>query len=141
MTERRIETSIPATPLGLAQALDATEDAFARLGAPKATIRRLALCADELIGNLLRHDPTVGPDHSIDLTAAREGGGFSLVMSCPGQPFDPTGHELPLGGTESGGRGLLMTRALLDEFTYARIGGRNVMRMTVRDRACAPVSI
>ncbi len=64
-----------------------------------------------------------------------------IALSDPGMPYDPLGYrwqkvEAGLGeDNEVGGLGILLVRERMDEMSYRRLDGRNVVLLTKRLRA------
>jgi serine/threonine-protein kinase RsbW len=91
---------------------------------------RLALCVDELVGNLLHHGEAPC-EVRIALAMTRSEGAVEMVLEDNCLPFDP--REVAFGGPDEetgGGVGLALVRGLAQIVAYERADGVN--RLTLR---------
>jgi anti-sigma regulatory factor (Ser/Thr protein kinase) len=130
-SDRVADWRFPATAQGLADALDTLGGRLRTLGLGPGVARRLSVAADELVGNLLRHDPPAVAGATVRLQVFRRPGAVEVVLHQPGRPFDPTLVE-PLGAPpEVGGAGLRIANAIVGEMRYRRVGDTNVVHLSV----------
>lgn len=125
--------SFPVSADGLRGALEFIEQSVDEFGQDSQLSARLSVIVDELVSNMIRHDPTLSEDHRFDMALSREAKGISARLEDPGQPFDPVSHELVVQ-PEIGGHGLRVIRGLASTVRYRRENGRNVLSLTVQIR-------
>jgi serine/threonine-protein kinase RsbW len=105
---------------------------FADLHTLPASVRRsLQIALDELLSNTIDYG-FVG-QATVELEAA--GDRVTLRMTDDGRPFDPFAvaapdASLPLEERRSGGLGIHLVRGMMDEVSYQRQAGRNVVVLT-----------
>ncbi len=111
---------------------------FADTHALSAKVRRsLSVVLDELMANVLSHGLAGRDAGSVTVEVALDGDRVSVTLSDDGPPFDPFGEAVPdttLSVEERpiGGVGIHLVRRLVDEFTYRREDGRNVVEIVKR---------
>ena len=95
------------------------------------------LALEEVFMNVVMHGST--PEHvpTVEVSLAREGEDVVLSFADTGPPFDPL--EAPNPDVEAaiedrpiGGLGIYLLREMMDEFTYARLHGRNCLTLRKR---------
>lgn len=123
----------PVTKQGLAEALEFLAAGLMALDVDESAASRSAVIVDELVSNLLRHDPSVGPFDLFEMAFDVAAGSVRLKLSDPGEPFDPTSFIVS-GRSEIGGKGIDLIRALPREVSYRRLGGRNHLELTIDPR-------
>jgi anti-sigma regulatory factor (Ser/Thr protein kinase) len=121
----------PASPQGLAKALDALGERLWALGLRPDVVRRLSIAVDELMGNLLRHDPPATSGVTVRLQVFHRAGTVEVVLHQPGRPFDPTRVGSPEAPQEIGGVGLRITNSIVDGMQYRRVRDTNVVHLSV----------
>ena len=105
---------------------------FAEQHALPASVRRsLQIALDELLTNTI--DYGVVGQAIVELEAA--GDRVTLRLTDDGRPFDPFARaapdtSLPLEERHIGGLGIHLVRSLMDEVSYQRREGRNVVVLT-----------
>lgn len=119
---------------GIADAFGFVETAGAAQGLAPETRRRLCVILDEVMGNLILHDPSVGPDHQVALTLTRLPRGVRLAICDPGAAFDPL-VERPREAEAIGGLGLVITRGLARSLSYTRLADANRLDIDLADPA------
>ena len=116
-------------------------DAMARLGAeqhlPTDVVGELTLVLEEVISNIIRHGCAGREDRQISLALDLSSEAITVTVQDDGTSFNPLTHPepdvtRPLEAREVGGLGIFLVRRLMDEVTYQRDGGQNVLRMTRR---------
>lgn len=130
--------SVPGTPPGVRQAIDAFERFGHRVHMPKATRWRIQLALDELLSNIARHGVSPGPaGPAIDLTFSFKEGVVDVAIVDTAGAFNPllapppdTASPLPVRA--EGGLGIALVRHLVDEASYERRGNRNHFVMRCR---------
>jgi serine/threonine-protein kinase RsbW len=111
------------------------DTAFRQLGLPADLLFKFDLCAEEAVTNTISYAFPEHGAHEISLRLS-----VSKLMVCleieddgvAFNPLDAPQHVQPASLEEAhiGGLGIVLIRRLMDECTYARQGGRNVLRMT-----------
>ncbi len=119
---------------GLAQLADHVEGFGAAQRLPENVVNALNVVVDEAVSNVINHGYDAGVRGEIAVRLRLAAGGVLLEVEDDGRPFDPLqvpppDLSLPLERRPIGGLGIHLIRNLMDEVTYARIGGRNVLKM------------
>jgi serine/threonine-protein kinase RsbW len=107
------------------------------------------LALDELVANVIRWGHDDGREHQVQVTAAVDAARVQLVIEDDGRPFDPSSAPppdvlCPPEDRREGGLGIHLVRTMVDEVRYERVGGRNIVTVSVaRDpvRSCPPASV
>jgi len=125
---------------GLASALDRLEGHYHAAGFDAEAVLNLRLVAEELLTNVAKYafEAEAG---RIELRLSISGASAALELRDDGRPFDPLAQpapdlEAPPETRDPGGLGLVLVRALVDEASYRREGGSNVLRIV--KRRCRP---
>lgn len=107
---------------------------------PPEPTGKLELCLNEVLANLIDHGGAAHFTCPVELTLELADCGdrslATLTISDAGPAFDPLSFRrgpLPrsLQEAEPGGLGLLLVSRLMDECTYARAEGRNVLKLGI----------
>jgi anti-sigma regulatory factor (Ser/Thr protein kinase) len=114
------------------------QDGFERkLGAeiPQDKLRALQVALDELLTNVVMHAEQAAG--SIEVAISLHAAAIETRISYLAEAFDPTTWEpAPLDESVTsariGGRGILLVRALMDDFAYSHDAGWNVVSLRVR---------
>lgn len=102
---------------------------------PDAALRAVQVALDELLTNAVMHaEQAVGP---IGLKLARSPGSLEVTINYQAEPFDPTAWKTRpntknIADSQIGGQGIRLVRALMDEFRYEYVDGRNVLHLRKR---------
>ncbi len=108
---------------------------------PKDQIRRLDLCLNESIANIISHGGPTASESPVqlhlDLSRNLNAGEISLTVSDGGAAFDPLEHHAKprpqnLEDAQPGGLGLRMMHEFSDSLNYLYSDGRNQTTFTVR---------
>lgn len=129
-----VETlSVPATPPGVRQAIDAFERFGRTYQLPRALEWRVLLALDEMLSNIDRHG---APDAAapVDLAFTLDDGVVTVEIGDSGPPFNPLqapppDTTSPLHSRQPGGLGISLVRSLMDETMYERRDNRNYFVM------------
>jgi anti-sigma regulatory factor (Ser/Thr protein kinase) len=106
-----------------------------RPSVPETALRAVQVALDELLTNVIMHARQAsGP---IELQLARTPGALDVSVSYLAEAFDPTQWQSePRGGSvedsQIGGHGIRLVRALMDDFRYEYVDGRNVLHLRKR---------
>lgn len=108
-----------------------------RNGVSPGTLLALNLALEEIVTNVISYG-FEGGSHEIDLELLLDNGTVQATVADGGKAYDPLQREdpdvtAPLEERSVGGLGVLLVKRLMDEVTYARTDGRNVL--TIRKRA------
>ena len=131
--------TIGADRSGIAR-VNAAFASFADLHALPAPVRRsLQIALDELLSNTIDHGFAGQGEGKAIIEAEAGPNQVILRLTDDGPPFDPFGvaplppdASLPLAERRSGGHGIHLVRELMDEVSYQRRAGRNVVVLTKR---------
>jgi len=104
------------------------------------TSSKAGIIADEIISNILRHSgsPSFGVSVSFD-DGSRS---VTLSFTDEGAEFNPLSHADPDTALSAddrpiGGLGILMVKNLADEVSYERVGGRNILKAKIIQKAAS----
>ena len=106
---------------------------FAEQHALPAPVRRgLQIALDELLSNTIMYGEGEG-ETTVEVEAS--GDRVTLTLTDDGRPFDPftvatPDTSLPLEQRPIGGLGIHLVREMMDEVSYQRRSGRNVVVLT-----------
>ena len=122
-------------------ALAALAERVERFGAeqrlPARIVNALNVVLDEAVSNAINHGYDAGARGEIAVRLRCGPGGVTVEVEDDGRPFDPLQAPppdltLPLEQRPIGGLGIHLIRNLMDEVSYARAGGRNILKMAKR---------
>lgn len=95
---------------------------------------KLQVAMEEMVTNVIFYAYPKGTSADITLTAESDGQELTFVLSDTGKPFDPTAKEdadldvNPMD-REQGGMGILIVKNIMNEVSYQRLEGRNLLTM------------
>lgn len=110
-------------------------------GVPAEQIRRLDLCLNEALANIIAHGGPAARSSPVQLVfrVCRHAdiNEVALTVSDSGAAFDPLAHQSgprpqTLAEAEPGGLGLIMMRNFSDALSYRYSEGRNQLTFSVR---------
>lgn len=124
--------------------LDRVEALLGAAGCAEAARMQIILVIEEVVVNILRNawPGEAGPGRvftlSVSATPAGDGVDVAIVTEDDGIPFDPTtapaaDTDATLDERDIGGLGIHFMREMTDRQSYARVAGRNRLRL---DRHC-----
>ena len=119
---------------GLAEVTEQVERFGAEQRLPANVVNAVNVVLDEAVSNAVNHGYDAGTRGEITVRLRREPGGVLVEVEDDGKPFDPLQAPppdltSPLEQRPIGGLGIHLIRNLMDEVSYARVGGRNVLKM------------
>jgi anti-sigma regulatory factor (Ser/Thr protein kinase) len=129
-----VELRVANDLAGLARLAERVEGFGAAQRLPASVINALNVVVDEAVSNAINHGYDAGVRGEIAVRLRRAPDGVSVEVEDDGKPFDPLQApppdlSLPLERRPIGGLGIHLIRNLMDEVSYARVGGRNVLKM------------
>ena len=129
--------SVGADSAGVARANAAFAE-FAETNAlPGAVRRSLNVALDELLANELSHGMAGRDAGSVTIAMELDQERLTVTLTSDGPPFDPFGQAAPdttlsVDERPIGGLGLHLVRQLMDEVSYERRDGQNVVALVKR---------
>lgn len=94
----------------------------------------LNLALEEAVTNVILYAYPPGSDGLVDIEAVIRDNALEFILSDSGAPFDPTAAKeadvtLDVEDRPIGGLGIFLVRNIMDEVTYRREDGRNILTM------------
>ena len=119
---------------GLAGLADRVERFGAEQGLPANVVNAINVALDEAVSNAINHGYDAGVRGEIAVRLRRGADRVEVEVEDDGRPFDPLqvpppDLSLPLEQRPIGGLGIHLIRNMMDEVSYARHDGRNVLKM------------
>lgn len=110
------------------------EELCEEMGLGMEMVFNLNLALEEAATNIIMYAYPQDENHTICLKATKDGDRLSLLLEDTGIPFDPTeapDADITLSAEERpiGGLGIFLIRQIMDEVTYQRIDGKNMLTM------------
>lgn len=126
---------VPARVESFAKVKDFAGSVLDGIGCPKAAKSDLLISLDEIVSNIVRYSGSERMTISVELAQYPSVVRFSV--SDAGKPWNPLEHRDPditlsADEREIGGLGILMVKGLMDDVSYVREQGRNVLRFRKR---------
>ena len=95
----------------------------------------LNLVMEEMVSNVIFYAYPEGTQAGIELVAESDGKELTFVLSDQGKEFDPTMKEdadpnVNPVDREIGGMGIYIVKNIMNEVTYQRLQGKNLLTMT-----------
>jgi phosphoserine phosphatase RsbU/P len=112
------------------------EEVSEHFGIAPETVFQLNLALDEALANSVNYAYSAGSKGEIVLEASKEQDSVVFRLIDEGVPFDPTkeGSEPDVTSVAEdrpvGGLGIFLIKQMMDEITYERKDGRNILKMT-----------
>ena len=110
------------------------EDIGDELGLDMELRMNLNLVMEEMVTNIIFYAYPEGKIADIELSAECDGKELTFVLSDQGKEFDPTLKEdadpnIDPCEREIGGMGIFIVKNIMNEVTYQRLEGRNLLTM------------
>jgi serine/threonine-protein kinase RsbW len=110
------------------------EDIGNELGLDGELQMNLNLVLEEMLSNVIRYGQSQQADDSIALKAESNGKEITLTLSDHGIEFDPTAKgdldtDVNPAERQLGGMGIFIVKNIMDQVTYQRLNGMNVVVM------------
>ena len=118
----------------LARVNQFVEEIGDELGLDMELQMNLNLVMEEMVSNVIFYAYPEGTTADIELTAESDGHELSFVLSDQGKAFDPTLKDdadpnVNPAEREIGGMGIFIVKNIMNEVTYQRLDGRNLLTM------------
>lgn len=103
---------------------------------PECTRYNVLLALQEMVTNVLRHAYEGDEQKPVEVVFTASGEAFDMELRDQGPAFDPLQHDVTelladeSMPTTAGGFGIHIAKLVMDEVTYERRDGWNVLRMT-----------
>jgi anti-sigma regulatory factor (Ser/Thr protein kinase) len=129
-----VELRLANDVAGLAELAEWVERFGAGRRLPSNVVNALNVVLDEAVSNAITHGYDTGVRGEIAVRLRRASDSVEAEVEDDGRPFDPLQAPppdltLPLDRRPIGGLGIHLIRNLMDEVSYARQDGRNVLKM------------
>jgi anti-sigma regulatory factor (Ser/Thr protein kinase) len=127
-----LKISVGADPAGVGE-VNAAFAEFAEAHELAATVRRsVNVALDELLANVLSHGGTGRDPCSVTVEVKLDQECVTVILTDDGTPFDPFGRDAPdttlsVEARPVGGLGIHLVRQLMDQVSYQRREGHNVV--------------
>lgn len=121
----------------LTQLMAFLQDFWSSAALPTAGCLPFELALEETFMNVVMHGSACGACRHVEVSLAMTAEGLTLTVEDDGPGFDPLSLPPPdlttgLAERPVGGLGVYLVRQMMDSVSYARIGGRNRLRMSKR---------
>ncbi len=109
-------------------------EALEKLGCPVKVLTQVDVAAEEIFVNIAHYAYAPGKGDATVRVEKADPAGAVITFADRGVPYDPTSKEdpdtaLPAEEREIGGLGIFMTKKIMDEMTYERRDGMNILKM------------
>jgi serine/threonine-protein kinase RsbW len=130
----RREISIKNQISELGRVASFIEEIGEELGLGMELQMNLNLVLEEMISNVIFYAYPEGKEATIELVAESDGKELTFVLSDQGQEFDPTlidekNMDVNPAERDLGGMGIFIVKNIMNEVTYQRLEGRNLLTM------------
>jgi sigma-B regulation protein RsbU (phosphoserine phosphatase) len=117
--------------------LTALEEICERFKLPPEIQNNFSVVLDDLLNNVISYAYDDDDEHIIDVVLSTDGQRFVVSVTDGGVEFDPFVRKEPdvhsgLEEREIGGLGIHLIRNLMDDYSYRRVGGKNVTTLMKR---------
>ncbi len=140
-----VEVPLAADLDELSRLAEVVEDFGEANGVPPGAVFKLNLCFDELITNAISYGFDTLEDASLSVALAVRDSSVVAIIRDNGRPFDPftetpeADTTLQIEDRPVGGLGVLLVRESMDDFSYERQDGINVVTLRLKlNRAETP---
>ena len=110
------------------------EEISDELGLDAELCMNLSLVMEEMVSNVIFYAYPEGETADIELTAESDGKELTFLLSDRGKAFDPTlkndaDPTINPAEREIGGMGIYIVKNIMNEVTYQRLEGKNLLTM------------
>ena len=107
------------------------------VGLDAAQVSTFELALEEIFMNIVMHGSRRGIAPRVEVSVHRDAESVTMTVEDDGPEFDPLSLPPPdvtasLADRRVGGLGVFLVRKMMDSVSYARIAGRNQLRMSKR---------
>ena len=111
------------------------EEIGEELGLSMELQMNLNLVMEEMVSNVIFYAYPQEADAEIELVAKSDGKELTFVLTDQGREFDPTAKEdadpnVNPAEREIGGMGIFIVKNIMNQVTYQRLDGKNLLTMT-----------
>jgi len=129
--------SVAAQAAHLPQLTAFLEQFWSSASLPPGGCPAFALALEELFANVVMHGSAGGALQQVEVSLALTPEGVTMTIEDDGPGFDPLSLPPPdltasLAERPVGGLGVFLVRKMMDTVSYARVAGRNQVRMSKR---------
>ena len=135
MTARH--AAVPADAAQLTVLSDFLREFGSAAGLGAGQIRQFELALEEIFLNIVMHGSQPGSAPQVEVSLSLTTDALTMTVEDDGPQFDPLSLPPPdvtasLADRRIGGLGVFLVRNIMDTVSYARIAGRNQLRMSKR---------
>jgi len=132
---REGRTAVVGEAAQLAQLTAFLQQFWSSAELPPAQVFAFELALEEVFMNVVMHGTTAGALRLVEVSLSLTGDGLTMTVEDDGPGFDPLSLPTPdvtasLADRRVGGLGVFLVRQMMDVVSYARVAGRNQLRMT-----------
>jgi len=129
-----MEKSWPAVMESIPEMREFVSQNASRIGFAHAKAKRLEIVIEEVTVNIIKYALTGDADARITIGMEESTSKLTIRIADRGSPFDPTDAakpdlDAPLPERSIGGLGIFLAGKLLDEMSYLREDGWNILTM------------
>ena len=133
MTARR--AAVPADAAQLSVLMRCLQESATAVGLDAAQVSTFELALEEIFMNIVMHGSRPGIAPRVEVSLHRDAESVTMTVEDDGPEFDPLSLPPPdvmasLADQRVGGLGVFLVRKMMDSVRYARIAGRNQLRMS-----------
>jgi serine/threonine-protein kinase RsbW len=130
-------TAVPADPAQLRGLSEFLREFASAAALTPTQVGTLELAIEEIFLNIVMHGSEPGSAPRVEVSLNLDTDTVTMTVEDNGPPFDPLSLPPPdvtasLADRKVGGLGVFLVRTLMDTVSYARIEGRNQLRMSKR---------
>ena len=135
MTAR--STAVPADAAQLTVLTGFLREFGSAVALDAAHVQTFELALEEIFMNIVMHGSQPGSTPLVEVSLQRAAESVTMTVEDNGPEFDPLSLPPPdvtagLADRPVGGLGVFLVRKMMDTVSYARISGRNQLRMSKR---------
>jgi anti-sigma regulatory factor (Ser/Thr protein kinase) len=132
---REQRTTVPGDAAQLPQLTAFLQQFCSSVALPAAQVLAFEVALEEIFMNVVMHGTAAGTQRRVEVSLALTEEGLTMTVEDDGPGFDPLSLPPPdvrasLADRAVGGLGVFLVRQMMDAVSYARVAGRNQLRMT-----------
>jgi len=118
----------------LATLCERLEGIGATLRLSRRSIFEINLAMDEIFTNIISYGYADQAEHAVRVCVSADGDRLTVVVEDDGVPFNPVERPTPqapdnVESCKIGGLGIHLVKNLVDELSYSRCGGKNILTL------------